>query len=371
MIFPDFLQTLSEHWQSHMPFVAYRKPNETTVKAFLQSTDELFLVKDYKESGFVMAPFDSRDDAVLLPLEACESLQVEFSSDIVSGIQSVTSESINQVEKEQHVELVSKVIKAIRAGLFDKVVLSRQETIKTFYSPIELFEKLLETYPTAFVFLWYHPKVGTWLGATPETLLSIENNRFKTMALAGTQAFNGSTNVSWGAKEKEEQGIVTKAIIENLKPTVETFSISEPIAVKAGNLLHLKTTISGSLKNADLESLLESLHPTPAVCGFPKQAAKKFILQNEGYNRTFYTGFLGELNFQETKTRNTNRRNVENNAYGTVKKVSNLFVSLRCMQLTNEREAILYIGGGITKDSDPEAEWEETVEKAKTMKQVL
>ena len=191
------------------------------------------------------------------------------------------------------------------------------------------------------------------------------------MALAGTQAFKGTMEVFWGHKEKEEQAIVTKAIVENLEASVETLSLSGPMTVKAGNLLHLKTTISGNLKNAGLALLLNSLHPTPAVCGFPRQVAKEFILQNEGYDRTFYTGYLGELNLQETKTRNTNRKNVENNAYGSVKKVSNLFVSLRCMQMTKEQEAVLYIGGGITKDSNPEAEWQETVQKAKTMKQIL
>ena len=371
MTFTDFLETLIDQWHSQLPFVAYRKPNETLVKAQLQSSDELHTIKDYKESGFVMAPFDSSEDAILLPLETCESIVVEFDSEQTPALQAMTTDPEDQTQKEQHIGLVSKGINTIKAGVLDKVVLSRQETLMTSKSPIELFKKLLESYPTAFVFVWYHPKVGTWLGATPETLLVVENNRFKTIALAGTQVFKGTTEVFWGHKEKEEQAIVTNAIVDNLEAGLETISVSEPVTVKAGNLLHLKTTISGILKKADLAFLLNSLHPTPAVCGFPTSAAKEFILQNEGYDRAFYTGFLGELNLKEAKTRNKNHRNVENNAYGTVKKVSNLFVSLRCMQLTNEQEAILYIGGGITKDSDPEAEWEETVQKAKTMKQVL
>ena len=120
----------------------------------------------------------------------------------------------------------------------------------------------------------------------------------------------------------------------------------------------------------NLYPVIEALHPTPAVCGFPKQKAKEFILQHENYNRQYYTGFLGELNLKQSRTRNTNRRNVENNAYAVVKTYSNFYVNLRCMQLKNET-ALVYVGGGITRDSDPEKEWEETVNKTKTIGNVL
>ena len=112
------------------------------------------------------------------------------------------------------------------------------------------------------------------------------------------------------------------------------------------------------------------MHPTPAICGFPKEAAKQFIQENENYNREYYTGFLGEINFLETTNRNSNKRNVENNAYTAVKKVSNIFVNLRCMQIIDQI-AIIYVGGGITKDSIPQAEWEETVNKTFTIKNCL
>lgn len=370
MAITDFLKTLTEHWQADLPFVAYRKPNTATVQALLQQSDTLVTVRDFSESGFVMAPFDKWEDAILLPLELCDAIQAEFTFKQPFQAPLGYTDTSYESQKEAHLNLVSKGIQAIRGGNLDKVVLSRQERVKGAQSPIKLFEKLLEAYPTAFVFLWHHTKASTWLGATPETLLTVENNTFSTMALAGTQAYKGTTNVAWGDKEREEQAIVTREIVENLRNNVNSITVSEPVTTKAGNLLHLKTNISGTLRNADLTLLLSCLHPTSAVCGFPKKAAKAFILENEGYDRAFYTGFLGELHVQESKTRNANRRNVENNAYGTVKKVSNLFVTLRCMQWTNEA-AILYSGGGITKDSNPEAEWLETVHKTKTMKNII
>ncbi len=81
----------------------------------------------------------------------------------------------------------------------------------------------------------------------------------------------------------------------------------------------------------------------------PKSVATKFILKNEGYNRAYYSGFLGELNIHD---------------------VTNLFVNLRCMQL-EKMIASIYVGGGITKDSNSKKEWDETVCKAEVIKKVL
>lgn len=252
-------------------------------------------------------------------------------------------------------------------------MLSRIETLQLSDSnPIQLFKRLLQTYQTAFVYCWYHPKVGLWLGATPETLLKVEGNRFDTMALAGTQLYNGTLDAIWQNKEKQEQQFVTDFVVDNLKDIVESLKVSKTKTVRAGSILHLLTEINGTLnfKLFNLKQVIQSLHPTPAICGIPRESAKEFILENENYNREFYTGFLGELNLQEKITRNSNRKNVENSAYASVKKVSNLFVNLRCMQL-KQKQAIIYIGGGITKDSVPENEWIETVNKTNTIKKVL
>ncbi|MGB1309127.1 MAG: chorismate-binding protein, partial [Oceanihabitans sp.] len=276
-------------------------------------------------------------------------------------------------EKEKHIKLVEKGVDTINNSVLKKVVLSRNEVVnKSFKNPLNVFKRLLQAYPEAFVYCWYHPKVGLWIGATPETLLQLENSQFKTMALAGTQKYLGTLDVNWQLKEQEEQQFVTNSIKKSLLPLVERLKIAERETVKAGNLLHLKTTISGTfnLQKVTIKKLLLSLHPTPAVCGLPKDKALQFIKENENYSREFYTGFLGELHFKETKTRNTNKRNVEQNAYNLVKKVSHLFVNLRCAKLQSS-QAQIYVGGGITKDSVAENEWHETVNKAQTIKRIL
>lgn len=375
----QFFERLRKHFDLKLPFVAYRKPEATSVNAFLQNEDSLFTTEDFTESGFVFAPFDDHKKAILIPEEASEKITLEtsdFSSEITDP-QNIPATSEEKAEaREKHLSLVEKGLERLTSGELEKVVLSRKEELEISQAdPVELFKGLLSTYPTAFVYCWYHPKTGCWLAATPETLLKVEGSRFKTMALAGTQKFQGSLDVKWGEKEKQEQQFVTDSILENLeKVGVNSGGVerSEVYTSKAGSLLHLRTDISGRLNDpkAGLKKIITALHPTPAVCGLPKQKAKEFILSKEGYDREFYTGFLGELNLQKNVQRSRNRRNVENLAYRAVKQETALFVNLRCMKI-EDKLASIFVGGGITKDSNPEAEWEETVNKAQTMKKVL
>ncbi|WP_044398201.1 chorismate-binding protein [Lacinutrix sp. Hel_I_90] len=369
----DFFEIASAHFEDALPFVLYSKPQTSVVKGLFQNDSTVHTSTDLSESGFIFAPFNSDAPTILIPINESHAFETEcFTSDKLGKIETYNSkETTASIEvKAFHVELVSKAIKTIHATDLKKVVISRKETVSLAkVSPIQLFKRLLEVYTSAFVYCWYHPKIGLWLGATPETLLSVASNRFKTMALAGTQEYTGNDNPQWGGKETEEQQLVTDYIAESLKLSVNNLSIGTTQTIRAGNLLHLQTMISGTI-DSNLKTIVNALHPTPAVCGLPKIAAKQFIINNENYKREFYTGFLGELNSKEKTTRNTNRRNVENSVYSSVKTVSNLYVNLRCMQLTDVNASI-YVGGGITKDSNPESEWEETVSKSETMKKVL
>jgi isochorismate synthase len=109
------------------------------------------------------------------------------------------------------------------------------------------------------------------------------------------------------------------------------------------------------LKLKDFASrFLYLLHPTPAVCGLPKNEALSFILEHEIHNREFYSGFLGPVNMTSGRGRNS----------------SSLYVNLRCMKL-RENTAILYAGCGITVESEPEKEWQETELKANTLLSVI
>ncbi len=373
----EFFEKLRFQLKEKLPFVAYRKPSDQPgkIKAFLQSNSEIYKTRDFSESGFVFAPFEANKPRFLIPAVHSEFLETTFDlSEVDKDSRKLTiGETKSEIARKQHKALVEKGIDQIKKGTFKKVVLSRREAVKLDgQDPLKMVQELFQMYPTALVYIWFHPETGLWLGATPETLLEIERNRFKTMALAGTQKYEGDMEVVWREKEMQEQQFVTDSILENLKPFVEKIEKSSPYTAKAGNLLHLKTDISGSLnpKSQDLSTLISVIHPTPAICGLPKEPAKKFILEHENYDREYYSGFLGELNLKTEIKRSGNRRNQENQAYASIITTSNLFVNLRCMKF-EENQAVLFVGGGITKDSDPEAEWEETQNKAETMKAVL
>ncbi|WBX70551.1 isochorismate synthase [Tenacibaculum retecalamus] len=337
--------------ESKLPFVVYRKPNTTLLKGWFQKNDNLYTSKEYTESGFIFAPFDDKNAAILLPKE--HSLFQEEEALFKIDLSDENNFEPDYSSEKSHINLVEKGIKAIDENQFKKVVLSRKEELKlTDFNAIKTFKKLLANYPNAFTYIWFHPKVGTWLGATPETLVQIKDNNFKTMSLAGTQVFNNTTNVSWSPKEIEEQQFVTDYITDKLISICKKTVKGTVKTIKAGNLLHLRTLISGEM-NSENSTLIKKLHPTPAVCGLPLETSKAFILKNENYNRSYYTGFLGELNLK-IDTKNT----------------SELFVNLRCMEIKNS-SAFIFIGGGITKESNPKSEWKETIAKTKTMKKIL
>ncbi len=330
----------------NLPFVIYKKPNELQISGFFQNTDEVFYTDDYIEEGFVFAPFDDKEKTIFIAKDKSVFLREDISFSVDFPKNSLDTSNANS--QDFHIDMVNKAVRYIANNQFKKVVLSRKEDVKvTNFDSIEIFKRLADKYPTAMTYIWFHPKIGLWLGATPETLLKAKGNEFETMSLAGTQVYQGTSNVQWQQKEIEEQKVVTDYILNSLKPICNNINASTVKTVKAGNLLHLQTKIRGIVQN-NKSTLISCLHPTPAVCGFPKKESKEFINNNENYDRSFYTGFLGEINKQGLE----------------------LFVNLRCMQIKNDIASI-YIGGGITKDSNSHKEWEETVAKAKTMKSVL
>lgn len=341
------LEKINNWYQQNLPFVAYKKPNEITISAFFQQTDALFYTEDYTESGFVFAPFDDKNKSVLIPKN--ESVFLQEKLDFEEVVNNKVPLVVNKKAEEFHCKIVDNAIQEIVDNQFRKVVISRkEEVVLSNFDVVTTFKRLVSKYPTAMVYVWFHPKVGLWLGATPETLVKINKTCFETMSLAGTQVYNGTAQVTWQEKELDEQQVVTDYIVSNLSSACDKISAGTVETIKAGNLLHLKTKVTGKLKAASSE-LITRLHPTPAVCGFPKEKAKDFILKTENYNREFYTGFLGELNLGEA---------------------SQLFVNLRCMQIKNSN-ALIYVGGGITKNSNPQKEFQETVAKSSTMKSAL
>lgn len=338
----EILEKAATHFQSNLPFVLFVKPDENQLNAYFQHDDELHQFEN--QEGFVFVSFDGKNK-VVLPKEKSDYISKEINFELDFDSKSIDIQTPKE-EENQFKELVSKSVEAIKSDKFDKLVVSRKIDFSNEIDVFKTFKNIINTYPTAFRYLFFHPKVGLWIGATPEQLVKIEENQFETVALAGTQLF--SENVHWEAKELQEQQFVTDYIVENCRQIASDIKISEPFTVQAGKLVHIKTIISGKIESNKLSELVSNFHPTPAVCGLPKESAKEFILKNENYDRKFYTGFLGEWNI-ENKT--------------------NLFVNLRCMEIGSINS--IYVGCGITKDSEPEKEFIETQNKSETIKNII
>ena len=363
---PDFSLAVQEQLSKELPFVVYRKPRAAITIAIFQDDKALNTIQDFSETGFVFAPFDTESPYYFLKPDAIIKDSTSYGS---KSLKVNKREDPDLSAKTLYINLVEKAISEIKNGAFHKVVLSRSIKIHCEIPPLELLQALITRYDNALCYLWYHPKVGMWLGASPELLVHVDNNRFTTMALAGTKNYLAGTNPEWGAKEREEQDLVTTYITAALNEKIRDLTISETESVRAGNLWHLRTRITGLMKN-NLEAVIRALHPTPAVCGIPMDSAKDFILKFENHERQFYTGFLGELNFRIENDRAANKKNLENKAYKLMKTETELFVNLRCLRL-KENSATLFVGGGVTKDSVPELEWEETVAKSRTILDVF
>ncbi len=262
--------------------------------------------------------------------------------------------------KSDFVKLVAQSIIEIQKGTFEKIVPSRRQSfsLPENFDPLVTFQKLCDSYPHAFVSLVSTPESGTWIGATPELLVSIDANmKFKTVAVAGTKVFEQGTDlksVSWKQKDIEEQALVCRYIIGCFKKIrLREYEEHGPRTAVAGNLMHLKTDFEVDMVATNFPLLgsvmLELLHPTSAVCGMPLDSSVNFLQRHEGYDREFYSGYLGPVNF---------------------KNGSNIFVNIRCMQV-QKNQAWCYAGAGITIDSDPEQEWTETEMKMNTLLRVL
>lgn len=346
----DIFKKINEIYHSGMPFVAFRKPNSNTVNVFEQSDDMVYRFDDiFSVNGFVLAPFyDKKDSSIIIKADKKHQEDLKINH---IGFPAKKEIPICNIEKEQHIKLIEKAIDEMQKGAFEKVVISRKITLNHKANPVEVFEKMIKYYPLAFCYLFSHPKVGIWIAATPEKLLNVNKNHIYTMALAGTQPYNEKGNHIWKEKEKDEQQIVTNVIVHKIAPHVDNLDVSPVKTVRAGNVVHLCTDIMATLKNNENPfNIVKKLHPTPAVCGFPNKEAKQFILENEHYNRSYYSGYCGIVNSDENSI--------------------DFYVNLRCMQLENN-QIFIYVGGGILKESNSQAEWEETQNKAQTMFAIL
>jgi isochorismate synthase len=337
--------------EPHLGFVA---GDATDVKLF-DRFDQL-----NGEAGFVFAPFNisSENPVILLRPKVCTDDLTDENKLEINNLKSFknirSTEKCKPITHEEYLDLITKTVTDIREEALSKVIISRQIAIKRTKTSLgEMFFDLHDKTPNAFSYLVNLPQGGIWMGATPEILIKSDRDRFETVSLAGTQArkYDGEEYL-WSTKDIEEQAFVSRYMLDIFfKFNIHHYKTTGPETLESGKVAHLKTSFFFPKEKVEncLGNFVAELHPTPAVCGLPKDLAGEYIAGHEPYNRRYYSGYLGPWQIN-----------------GRV----SLFVNLRCMEITDD-ELILYAGGGITARSVPEKEWDETNQKAKTLLSVI
>jgi isochorismate synthase len=314
----------------------------------LISVPESIDYRIYKESEngsdleVLFQPFSKTEENIHFLAEETADLPQEISL-------KTFQEDASLYSKEEYIELLNQTVEHIREEKLGKIVISRKERFSFDKGVLHLYKNLVKEYPKACVYLLIHEKTGVWMGATPELLVEGRDGLLKTMSLAGTREV-GKEN-SFEEKEEREQELVTDYILSSLEnfSGISSVELSNREKVRAGNLYHFINRIQAKYsKKFALDDFFNAFHPTPAVGGFPKLKALDFIRNKERHDRSLYAGFFGIKNKSEFT----------------------YFVNLRCMQLFKGK-AVLYAGGGITANSNPEEEWNETSAKMRTLLNVL
>jgi isochorismate synthase len=352
----------------NLPFVTFRLPQQEHSTTYIQTTPgnvEWNSIQDISgETGFIMAPFDTRNGHRYILVKP----------DLVINAADISKETLKKVEllesrpqpewnggtpvvteREVYMEQVDAIKSSIATGSFQKAVLSRIRVVEGSHMELvpKLYQSISKRHPNALSYLFKSDE-HFWLGASPEPLLRLRDGKVSTVSLAGTRPYaEKHMDINrWTAKEVLEQEYVTRYIHDVLRAfEVKDYRVSSSYVKKAGNLLHLRTdfTLDFARLNGRLWDFVDAMHPTPAVAGQPKEDAISFIKQLEPHDRDYYTGFLGPT---------------------SSKGETDLFVNLRCMKVTPDYIS-LYIGGGITLESDPAEEWHETRLKALSLLKIM
>lgn len=350
-----FIDTLVD---KHRCFALYHLPCEEQLHLVMQDDDMPCILHSPEEingrRGFVIAPFRPDDACPLLfirPDRVADGMEdiLQLPVDTLPPCPGGQTAFIHPDSRARYEEAFRRFHAVLEAGKLRKLVLARRhmEAVDEDFSIGHTFVRACRCYPRVMNYVCYTPVSGLWMGCTPEILLSVEQGEGHTVALAGTQpVVNGIEPTEWDEKNRHEQAFVSEYIRTRLVAHGITPREKGPYTARAGEVVHLKTDFYFPLRDTGrLGDLLADLHPTPAVCGLPKAEAYRFIHEHESLDRRYYAGFIGWVDPQGD---------------------TELYVNLRCLEL-QDRQAVLYAGGGILPSSDVRSEWEETEHKLATI----
>lgn len=256
---------------------------------------------------------------------------------------------------------VARGVDAIHAGRYRKIVLARARDLRATarFHPLRALNSLRQRYPDCFSFSIGNGAHASFIGASPERLISVGDGRLRTEALAGS-APRGRTAGEDAAlakqllqndKDLREQSLVLESILRRLaRVGLTTPTVGKPRIRQLSNVQHLSTTVEAALPaDVDVFRLLGELHPTPAVGGTPREAAVVHLRELEGFDRGLYAGALGWTNHRGD---------------------GEFFVGIRSALMQGDT-ARVFAGAGIVEGSVPEKELAETELKMRALREAL
>lgn len=316
-----------------LTFFAVAEPSDVSLKMWIEDSEG--------DVEMTMAPFDS-DCHRAVTIKGRAVTEVD-AGDVTTRLHEPMELS---TDRECYLNGVGRVIDRLRSGACgDKTVISRVVNVTTTDSVAIVVGRYFSRFPDTFRYVWSHPDTGLWMGATPELLLDFRGcDSYKSMSVAGTR--QASTRGEWDDKNRMEHDAVTGFICDRLSVYCDEVVTGADVDVRFGEISHLCTPIEGRGVKPGVtpDEVLRSLSPTPAVCGFPREAARVMIRQIEMHDRLYYGGYL---------------------KFG-----GRAWVNLRCARVSRCEDTYLYTiysGGGITASSVAEDEWEEACAKSRPL----
>ncbi|MDR3128715.1 MAG: chorismate-binding protein [Tannerellaceae bacterium] len=241
----------------------------------------------------------------------------------------------------------------LREGVMNSLMLSR--CVKTDrpndFSPALTFLRACCRNPHTYVYLVHSPYSGTWIGFSPVPFLSGETTDWQVSALGGIQPLiNGLAPLAWTEKNCNEQQMMADCIQAQLELAGLEWSAVGPYAILSEDVAHLKKDFHFKFSdNKYIGDLLKLLYPTPSVCGIPCKEAYQFIINREGYDRRYYSGFVGRISPDGW---------------------NELFLNLQCMEVFPDI-LNMYVGSNLVEDTTAAEEWRITEAKLRTLRTLL
>lgn len=349
-----FLDLIDKHIFCHNGFAIYRLPDESLIHLVIQHNGNCLTPRDLLDvdnyNGFLMAPFSIDNEPVIIVKDEYTAIGIENITNMLIHLpanehyDSQYLTSPRNISRDEYSTAFHYFLENLKNNEASKLVLARSVSRQFPYSPSRYFFDKAKNNIHQMVYLCFTPQSGLWIGCTPEIIIEGHHNSWHTIALAGTQIY--SDNLIWNDKNILEQHIVAQYINNVLKPISSNIKCSETYTAKAGLLAHLRTDINfDTNESIGVGEILNILHPTPAVCGFPIDFAKKIINKYEPTKRFYYSGIVGPLNIDE---------------------YCHLYVNLRCARIDNDI-ATCFAGGGLLASSVENEEWNETEMKISTI----